>query len=103
MPKDNLSDDARVISTSLFRFGAKASIKVGGQGAKSKLTERAKNALAELIKEGYVTANPFNEVGRMEYQGTDKLAEALENKSIKYMSQKDMETKGKWSLTQPNL
>lgn len=100
--KLNLSDDALVILTSIFKFGPKASLKVGGQGAQSRLSERGRKALTELVEHGLLSAEEYNQYGKMIYQGTDKLGEAINNKRFKFMSLKDMEQKGRWSMTEKN-
>jgi hypothetical protein len=92
---DDLSMDALVLLSSWFGFGPKTSVKVGGEGAQSVLTSRAKTAIDELVAAGYVTANEFNRFGRMEYVGTSK----CEGKKL---SSAKMEKFGRWSPTEPN-
>lgn len=92
---EELSMDARVLLTAWFGFGSKTSVKVGGEGAKSVMTQRAETAMSELIDAGYVTAKRFNQFGRMEYTGTDKCNGAK-------LSMANMNKHGRWSPTQPN-
>jgi len=89
-----LTDDARALLTSWFLNGHHTSVEVGGTSAKSRLTERARTALAELEAAGFITSKRVNDDGRMCFQGTDKPGERL--------SFKDMEALGKWSPTEPN-
>lgn len=89
-----LSMDARVLLTSWFLNGHRTKVEVGGDKAKSRLTERAKTALAELEQQGFITARQVRADGRMLYQGTDKREGRL--------SLADMERHGAWSPTEPN-
>jgi len=89
-----LSNDAQVLLTSWFLNGHKTTVEVGGAHAKSRLTERAKAALAELEAAGFITSRPFNDSGRMVFQGTEKRG--------KRMSLAQMEVHGAWSPTEPN-
>lgn len=91
-----LSNDAKVILKSYFLMGENTTLRVGGEGAQSRLTQRALAAMNELIVGGYVTAKPFNDVGRMEYQGTEKAKEV--KVSLKFMLEF-----AKWSATEPNV
>lgn len=90
-----LSMDARVLVSTFFGFGPKTSLKIGGKGAKSVLSERAEVAMQELVAAGYVTAAEFNQYGRMEYVGTDKCQGAK-------LSMAAIEEHGRWSATMPN-
>lgn len=90
----DLSIDARVLLTSWFLNGHKTQVEVGGATAKSILTERAKAALNELEKHGYITARQVRDDGRMLFQGTEK--------RDRRMSMADMERHGAWSPTEPN-
>lgn len=92
---DTLSMDARVLISSWFGFGPKTSVRVGGDGAQSVLTSRAKVAIDELVAGGYVTAKEFNRFGRMEYVGTEKC-------QGQKLSMTKMEQYGRWSATEPN-
>lgn len=90
-----LSMDARVLITTFFANGTKNSLRIGGEGAQSVLSDRAAVAMEELVIGGYVTASEFNRFGRMEYVGTDKChAERLSFSQI--------EEHGRWSATKPN-
>lgn len=93
--KSDISMDARVLITGWFAWGDKTSVKIGGEGAQSVLSDRAEPAMQELISKGLVTAHKFNNYGRMQYVGTPECA-ALK------LSQKDMEKHGRWSATKPN-
>lgn len=92
---NEVSMDAKVLASSWFGFGPKTSVKVGGEGAQSVMTERAQAAMKELVDGGYVIAKPFNQFGRMEYLGTERCA-ALK------LSMAKMEKYGRWSPTEPN-
>jgi len=93
--QSELSMDARVLVSCFFGFGPKTSLKIGGKGAKSVLSDRAAVAMKELIAGGYVTASEFNQYGKMEYVGTDKCQAAK-------LSMAAMEEHGRWSATMPN-
>lgn len=90
-----LSMDAQVLVTAWFAWGDKTSVKIGGVGSQSILSDRARIAMDELVAKGFVTAHQFNRYGRMEYIGTDKCP------GMK-LSQAQMEKHGKWSPTMPN-
>jgi hypothetical protein len=92
---DTLSIDAQVLLSAWFSFGPKTTVRVGGEGAKSVLTNRGKVAIDELISGGYVTANEFNHFGRMEYVGSEKCVG-------RRLSMAKMEKYGRWSPTEPN-
>lgn len=91
----DLSTDAQALVKAWFPYGPKASVKIGGEGCKSILSERGAAAIEELIAKGYVTAEPFNRFGRMLYTGTDKCSEVR-------MTLEDMELHGGFSPTMPN-
>lgn len=91
-----LSFDARVIAQSVFGFGDKSTLRVGGIGAQHILTERSEAAINELVEAGYLEARTYNDYGRMEYQGTDRLSE------IPKLSFEEMEEHGRFSLTHPS-
>lgn len=93
--ESGLSDDARVLVKAWFSYGEKTTVTVGGEGARSVLSERGRRAVDELVAGGYVTATEFNKYGRMQYQGTDKC------RSVK-ITLKEMDALGKWSPTMPN-
>jgi hypothetical protein len=92
--EDDLSMDARVLMTAWFLNGEKCTVEVGGRYAQSRLTARAQKAIDELVERGFVTAEPFNDTGRMKYTGTGKRWPRL---TIKLMEQH-----GHWSQTEPN-
>lgn len=90
-----LSMDARVLLSVYFAIGEKTTLRVGGKGAQSVLSDRADKAMHELVEGGYVTAKLYNSFGRMEYVGTEKCVGQR-------LSFKDMEEHGRWSATKPN-
>lgn len=90
-----LSIDARVIAQSVFGFGEKSTLRVGGTRSENVLTDRSLTAINELIEHGFVQPRPFNDYGRIEYQGTAKLSQ------IPKLSFAEMETHGQFSLTRP--
>lgn len=90
-----LSFDARVIAQSVFGFGDKSTLRIGGIGAKHILTERSEAAINELVDAGYLEARRYNDYGRMEYQGVDRLSE------IPKLSFEEMDKYGQFSLTRP--
>jgi len=91
-----LSNDAKVLLKSYFQMGQNTTLRIGGEGSQSRFSQRALTAMQELIDGGYVTAAPFNDVGRMEYKGTDKAHEVK-------LSMKFMQEFGRWSPTEPNV
>jgi len=91
----NLSTDARCLVTSWFLHGKKSTVLIGGEGAKSILSDRGAAAIDELVSGGYVEAKRYNQFGRMEYRGTDKCRDAR-------LSIDEMERLGAWCPTQPN-
>ena len=91
-----LSMDARIVAKTYFGFGEKTTVRIGGEGAQSIMSERGSAAMQELINGGYVSATEFNRYGRMEYRGTEKL------NGLPRLSMKDIEAHGKWSFTMPN-
>lgn len=95
MKKQGLSMDARVIITTFFANGTKNSLRIGGEGAQSVLSDRAEVAMEELVSGGYVKASEFNRFGRMEYVGTDKCPGAR-------LSFAEIEEHGRWGATKPN-
>ncbi|KAB0571241.1 hypothetical protein [Brucella pituitosa] len=90
-----LSTDARVIAQSVFGFGGKSMLRAGGSGSENVLTNRSLAAINELIEAGYVQSRPYNDYGRIEYQGTEKLYQ------IPKLTFAEMETHGRFSLTRP--
>ncbi|SFB52532.1 hypothetical protein SAMN03159496_04660 [Rhizobium sp. NFR07] len=90
-----LSIDARALMTTFFAHGEKSSLKIGGEGAQSVLSDRASSAMDELVEGGFVTASLFNSSGRMEYIGTSKC-------SGMKLTLHEMERHGRWSATKPN-
>lgn len=92
-----LSNDARVLIMAWFWHGVKTRVNIGGKDAENVLSDRAEAAMRELIDKGYVTAEKFNERGRMTYIGTAKA-----NDSSVRLSLKDLDKYGAWSATMPN-
>jgi hypothetical protein len=90
----DLSMDARVLLTAWFLNGHHTMVEVGGATAKSRLTDRARAALAELEASGHITAKPVGKEGRMLFQGTDIRDGRL--------SLAEIEKHGAWSPTEPN-
>lgn len=90
-----LSMDARVLVSTWFAWGEKTSVKIGGKGAQSVLSDRAEAAMRELVEKGYVEAMLFNNYGRMEYVGTEKCRDSR-------LSAAKMTKYGRWSATKPN-
>lgn len=89
----DLSMDAKVLMTSWFGYGEKTSVVIGGKGAQSVLSDRAKAAMKELVDRGYVVAREFNSFGRVEYVGTEKCFR---------LSFREVEKHGYWSPTKSN-
>lgn len=87
-----LSNDAKITLKGYFSWGLKSSLIIGGTGAQSVLSERGEAAIAELIKHGYLTAEPYNAFGKMKYVGTPKVQDVK-------VTMKFMDEHGKWSLT----
>lgn len=90
-----LSMDARVLITTFFFNGDRSTLRIGGEGAQSVLSDRAAVAMEELVIGGYVTASEFNRFGRMEYVGTGKCQGVR-------LSFAEIEEHGRWSATKPN-
>lgn len=69
----DLSKDAVVFGL-CYLNGPKCKLSFGGEGAKMRITDRARAALSELLQHGYAEpAAPEDQiVGREHYQGTDK-------------------------------
>lgn len=90
-----ISMDARVLITAFFGYGGKTSLKIGGVGCQSILSDRASAAMDELVSAGLVTAEKYNDYGRMLYTGTDACRDLK-------LSMSKMEKFGGWSATIPN-
>jgi len=90
-----LSMDARMLIGAFFSGGEKHSLKIGGEGAQSVLSDRAAVAMDELIAGGYVRAEEFNQYGRMLYTGTEKCVGQRP-------SMDEVEMHGGFTATKPN-
>lgn len=93
--EDELSNDARALIAAWFPYGPKASVKIGGEGCKSILSERGAAAIEELVAKGFVVAEQFNRFGRMLYTGTEKCLGVR-------VSFEEIEAIGGFSPTMPN-
>lgn len=88
-----LSIDAKVVGTSFFpREGQ--SLVIGGDGANSILSDRANDAINELITAGYVSAEPYNNVGKIRYKARKDFDFLL--------TFEEMDIHGRWSATVTN-
>lgn len=94
---NHLTDDEKCVLSVINGIMGPTSLAVGGEYAESVLCQRAALAMLSLIGRGLITAQIFNNTGRVVYRPTELAAPLKGKVSVTFL-----EKHGRWSITEPN-